>query len=66
MIPDLPQPTNPYANFSRAELERRLRAAEMERAAYKLRLTTVEVMLENVRMAFRTLKQLAEEVDDQD
>jgi len=55
---------NPEAALSRDELQRRLRATELERAARKLRLTTTEVMLENFRLAFRTLKQSAEEVDD--
>jgi hypothetical protein len=64
MPPDLPQPTNPDTDLSRDELERHFRAAEMERAARKLGLTTTDVMLENVRLAVRTLKQLTAEVDD--
>jgi hypothetical protein len=64
--PVLLTPPSRYANLSREDLERRLRTAEMERAAFKVRLTTVEEVLKDFRLAFRTLKQLAEEVDDQD
>ncbi len=63
---DLPQPGNPYAGLSREELERRLRAAEMELGVQKIWLSEMERRLGVFRAAGKLLRQMDEEERDHD